>query len=162
MKSYLVAAAVLILAASVGAACSKQEEEKSTPEKAEAESRVKIPDDLAGHERAEALLKRAGHKLDYVKLVLKPETMEATGAKDFHPFSARDNSILLFVFEFADAETAGAGAANLAGALAELKIVFNARTKVNGKLVLLAGTHDKVAGEDADGLLKAFGKAFAD
>lgn len=164
MKSYLVAAAVLFLAAAVGSACSKKEEEeekKTAPEEAKAEARAKIPGHLPGHERAKALLKRAGREIDHVKLVLKPETMEATGASDFHPFSSKGNSILLFVFEFADAETAEAAAANLAPALAELETIYNTRTTVNGKLVLLAGTQEKAPAKDPDGLLKAFREAFA-
>jgi len=163
MKSYLVAAAVLFLAAAVGSACSKkEEEEKTTPEEAKAEARVKIPENLPGHERAEALLKRAGREIDHVKLALKPETMEATGASDFHPFSSHGNSILLFVFEFADAGTAEAAATNLAPALAELETIYNTRTTVNGKLVLLAGTQEKTADKNPDGLLKAFREAFTD
>ena len=121
-----------------GAGAAISADKKVEPEKKE-------PINLEGmspYEQAEALLKAVDADLDHVKLALKPEKLEQVKAKDFHAFSARQGnvSLLLYVFEYADADTAKAGLELLPNLLADEGLVHNAKLMQNDLLVLAAGT----------------------
>jgi hypothetical protein len=109
-----------------------------------------ILEDMSAGEQAETLLRAVDSSLDLVKLALTPDQLGQVKAKDFHAFSAKEGTVtlLLYVFEYADAQTAKAGLELLPNMLAEEGLVHNAKLLQNGLLVLAAGTEK--GGDDSE------------